>query len=430
MAAGAGTGGAGVILRFERVRPRRAGVPAAQGAAKSRREFLDRTIRALKRWKYDIVGMDEVCRRAVTLPAERRFVCLTFDGGYKDLITSAYPVLARHGVPFTVYVPTAFPDGLGEAWWLALEQVIARESRISLVIDRREQRFNIGSVAEKYQLYAFLEDWMRSLTPPDLSAAINDLCTRYSVDLAALSREALMDWDDLAKLAADPNVTIGKRDRELSGPVEPEGCRRLARNDDGQGGGARPRCTADVRHFAYPFGDRGAFRRQHVVMAEEAGFASAVSAISGIVEADGRHQPARAAAHRLGRPAAFAARHARAVVRRHLRSGHAHRAAAIRPSGRNHPADDRHRRQHPADAGHDIERSPAAGRNWQATASAPPSFPVSDHTTTSTSSAMVPSNLRVRIVMTEMWVLRSGARLARGKGRTIRGARIHSSTAS
>ena len=68
-------------------------------------------------------------------------MCLTFDGGYKDVLASAYPVLSRHGVPFTVYLPTAFPDRLGEAWWLALEQVIARESRISLVMDRKERHF-------------------------------------------------------------------------------------------------------------------------------------------------------------------------------------------------------------------------------------------------------------------------------------------------
>ena len=75
----------------------------------------------------------------------RRFVCLTFDGGYKDVMASAYPVLSKHGVPFTIYLPTAFPDGLGEAWWLALEEVIARESRISLVIERKERHFNTGA---------------------------------------------------------------------------------------------------------------------------------------------------------------------------------------------------------------------------------------------------------------------------------------------
>ena len=44
----------------------------------------DRTIRALNRWKFDLVSMDEVCRRAVTLAQPRRFACLTFDGGTKD----------------------------------------------------------------------------------------------------------------------------------------------------------------------------------------------------------------------------------------------------------------------------------------------------------------------------------------------------------
>jgi peptidoglycan/xylan/chitin deacetylase (PgdA/CDA1 family) len=44
----------------------------------------------------------------------------------------------------------------------------------------------------------------------------------------------------------------------------------------------------ELRHFAYPFGDRAAFRRQHVAMADEAGFASAASTIPGIVETEGR----------------------------------------------------------------------------------------------------------------------------------------------
>src|SRR6266481_1567615 len=202
-------GGAGVVLRFERVRPRRAARFQPFKSQEITPKFLDRTIQALKRWKFDIVSMDEVCRRAVTLASRRRFACLTFDGGYKDLVTVAYPVLSRHGVPFTVYVPTAFPDGVGEAWWLALDQIIARESRISLVIDRNERHFGTRTTAEKYHVHAFLESWLRTLPPPELSAAIKDLCKRYSVDLERLSREAALDWNDLASLAADPNVTIG-----------------------------------------------------------------------------------------------------------------------------------------------------------------------------------------------------------------------------
>ena len=284
---GRGAGGAGVVMRFERVRPRR---PARFQPLKSREitpKFLDRTIRALKRWKFDIVTIDEVCRRAVTLASPRRFVCLTFDGAYKDLIKSAYPVLSKHGVPFTVYVPTAFPDGLGEAWWLALEEVIAREDRLSLVIDNQERHFNIASTSEKYQLYEYLGGWMRSLPPPDLSSAIKDLCTRYSVGLAALSREASMDWDDLARLAADPLVTIGSA--TVNYPILSNLNDTVALREMMMGRAvAEVAFQRDVKHFAYPFGDRAAFRRQHVAMADEAGFASAASAIPGVVETAGR----------------------------------------------------------------------------------------------------------------------------------------------
>jgi peptidoglycan/xylan/chitin deacetylase (PgdA/CDA1 family) len=280
------SGGAGIILRFERVRPRRFQRFQPHKSGEITPQFLDRTIRALKRWKYDVITMDEVCRRAVTLPAANRFACLTFDGGCKDVITSAYPVLARHGVPFTVYLPTAFPDGLGEAWWLALEQLIAREERISLVIDRKERHFSARSTSDKYQTYEFLSSWMRTLPPPDLSFAINDLCKRYSVDLVALSREASMDWNDLAKLAADPLVTIGGATVNypaLSNLKEADARREIAMGK----AVAETAFHRNVRHFAYPFGDRDSWRREHVEMTQETGFASAVSAIAGVVEAKG-----------------------------------------------------------------------------------------------------------------------------------------------
>jgi peptidoglycan/xylan/chitin deacetylase (PgdA/CDA1 family) len=214
-------------------------------------------------------------------------VCLTFDGAYKDVMSSAYPVLSGHGVPFTVYVPTGFPDGVVEAWWLGLEAVIARENRVRLVIDRQERDFNIAGTSEKYHVYEFLSGWMRSLAPPDLSFAINDLCKRYSVDLAALSREAAMDWGDLEKLSADPLVTFGSA--TVNYPVLSNLKDAAALREMTMGRAvAQAAFHRDVRHFAYPFGDRASFARKHVQMAEEAGFASAASTIAGIVQAEGR----------------------------------------------------------------------------------------------------------------------------------------------
>jgi len=280
-------GGAGAILRLERVIPRRAGRFQPLKASEITPRFLDRMVRALKRWKYDFVTMDEACRRAVVLPQRRRFVCLTFDGGYKDVARAAYPILVHHRVPFTVFVPTAFPDGVGEAWWLALEKIIAKEPRLSLVIDRTERHFGIRTLAEKNDTFEFLSSWLRELTPPDLSAAINDLCKRYSVDLLALTREAMMDWEDFSKLAADPLVAIGSATVNypvLSNLRDADALREMTMGK----AVAEAAFRREVKHFAFPFGDRNSFRRAHVVMSEEAGFASAVSTISGIIDTAGR----------------------------------------------------------------------------------------------------------------------------------------------
>jgi len=280
-------GGAGVILRFERVIPRRAGRFQPLRASEITPRFLTRMVRALKRWKYDFVNMDEVCRRAVILPQRRRFVCLTFDGGYRDVARAAYPILAHYRVPFTVYVPTAFPDGVGEAWWLALERIIAKEPRLSLMIDRTERHFGIRTLAEKNETFEFLASWLRQLTPADLSAAINDLCKRYSVDLPALMREAMMDWDDFSRLAADPLVTFGCATVNypvLSNLRDADALREMTMGK----AVAEAAFHREVKHFAFPFGDRNSFRRSHVMMSEEAGFASGVSTISGIVDTAGR----------------------------------------------------------------------------------------------------------------------------------------------
>jgi len=281
------TRGAGAILRFERVRPRRKSAFQPLKAAEITPVFLDKVIRALKRWDYDIVSLDEACERAVRLAAPRRFACLTFDGASKDLIAHAYPVLAGHGVPFALYVPTGLPDRLSEAWWLALEAVIARESRISLVIDHREQRFNVFTPAEKYELFAYLSNWLRRLLPAELSVAIRDLCSRHSVDAAALTRETTMDWADIARLAADPNVTIGSATVHypvLANLRDADAAREITMGK----AVLEAALHRPVRHMAYPFGDPTTFRRSDVVSAEQAGFVSAATSIGGVVQAEGR----------------------------------------------------------------------------------------------------------------------------------------------
>jgi len=73
-----------------------------------------------------------------------------------------------------------------------------------------------------------------------------------------------------------------------SGFIEPEGRGCDARDDDGEGPLRRPPFSATSGISPIRSAIATLFRRKQVVMAAEAGFVSAASAISGIVEAEGR----------------------------------------------------------------------------------------------------------------------------------------------
>ena len=52
-------------------------------------------------------------------PVSRRYVCVTFDDGYRDNLLEAAPVLAEFGIPATIYLPSRIIDGEVSFHWYA-----------------------------------------------------------------------------------------------------------------------------------------------------------------------------------------------------------------------------------------------------------------------------------------------------------------------
>jgi len=275
--------GVGVILTLHHVRPARPDRFQPNRLLEVTPRFLEDVLCYLRSADLDLISLDEMHRRMSEGDFRQRFVCITIDDGYRDTLHWAYPILRRHEAPFAVYIPTSFPDRLGELWWLALEAVVARNTQISLLIDGREQILDCGTVAEKRELFDALYGWVRSLaTEDELRRVVRDLCARYRVDVAAFCDELCMGWDELAKLAADPLVTIGAHTvNHVMLAKVPERTARsemdMSRSVIEASLGVRP------AHLSYPVGDRTSAGPREFRIAAELGFKTAVTTRPGVL---------------------------------------------------------------------------------------------------------------------------------------------------
>ena len=275
--------GVGAILTLHHVRPPRPDQFQPNRLLEVSPSFLDDVVHYLRRADLDIVSLDEVYRRLTEQDFRRRFVCFTIDDGYRDTLQWAYPLLKKHEVPFCLYIPTSFPDRLGELWWLALEAVVARNERISLMIDGREQGFECATVAEKKHVFEQLYGWVRSLkTEDELRQVVRDLSARYRVDIAAFCDELCMNWDELARLAADPLVTIGAHtvNHVMLAKVPEEMARsemQMSRAVIEAALGQRP------DHLSYPVGDPTSAGPREFRIAAELGFKTATTTRPGVL---------------------------------------------------------------------------------------------------------------------------------------------------
>ncbi len=276
-------GGAGAILTLHHVRPPRPDRFQPNRLLEVTPSFLEDVVRYLRRSQLDLVSLDEMHRRLTERDLRRRFVCITIDDGYRDTLHWAYPILKRNEVPFAVYIPTSFPDRLGELWWLALEAVIARNERIALLINGEERGFECRTAADKRHLFEELYGYLRSLaTEEELRKVVRDLSARYQVDIADFCEELCMTWDELAKLAADPLVTIGAHtvNHVMLAKVPERSARsemEMSRSVIEASLGVRP------DHLSYPVGDKTSAGPREFRIAAELGFKTAVTTRPGVL---------------------------------------------------------------------------------------------------------------------------------------------------
>lgn len=273
-------GEVGAILMYHRVHPDRSG-PSWQ---LEQRHFRHQ-IRHLTR-NYRVLPLAEMVDALIDCrPLPPRAVAVTFDDGYRDNYTEAFPVLEELGCPATIFLTAGLLGSTETMWWDKLQYVLTR-TRLS-----RPEATRI--LTEKHGLPA--PDWqaanseelvlvLKRVPEAEKQATVDRIAADLGVDPHANLDDRMMSWDEARALVASGLVTMGSHTlthrnlkdldiaearREIS-----ESKRILERELD------RP-----IDLFAYPFGNPANDYTEEVKAAvREAGFRASFSVVLGLVE--------------------------------------------------------------------------------------------------------------------------------------------------
>jgi peptidoglycan/xylan/chitin deacetylase (PgdA/CDA1 family) len=275
--------GVGVIFMLHHVRAGRDVAFQPNRHLEITPEFLRSMVSHLRTQGIDIVTMDEVHQRLTERHFARRFACFTLDDGYRDNRDFALPVLREFDAPCTVYVASDFAEGCGRLWWIALEMVIAKATRIEVEIGGTAVRLDTTTTAAKQAAFDRLHGWLRGLPGEfDVQREMSELCKTHGIDEAAICSSLCMSWDELKGFANDPLISIGAHTIthcNLAQQTEATASHEMATS--------RARIEnvlqRPVLHFAYPYGDRIAAGTREFALARASGFKTAVTTRPGMV---------------------------------------------------------------------------------------------------------------------------------------------------
>ena len=200
----------------------------------------------------------------------RRAVVLTFDDGYRNFATQAWPLLVQYGIPATLFVPT---DGGGERFWQDALETAALHAGVEQ-LDWAQPGLSLRTPAQRVTAALQLVTALERM-PSGQEHVAASLCERLQPSPAPPDEDRdRLSWDELKALRAS-GLDIGShadRHQALTRRPEQEVAEALVSSHQALQRELGPGAYA----LSYPFGARSASVRK---AAQAAGFTCAVTGV-------------------------------------------------------------------------------------------------------------------------------------------------------
>lgn len=220
-----------------------------------------RQMEALRR-HFTVLPLAELAERARRKDLPRNGVAVTFDDGYRDNYTNAFPVLRDMGLPATIFLTTGALDENALLWHDRVFDAFHRTRKA-------EARASLETVLTR----------LRRSSPEERDLGIESLLEELGIEPGVPGGWEKLRWQDVREMASQ-GISFGAHtlDHPILTFVGEEEARRQVRE-------SKKRIEAElgspITMFAYPNGSASDFDRSTQRIVEEEGLSLAVTTVSG-----------------------------------------------------------------------------------------------------------------------------------------------------
>jgi peptidoglycan/xylan/chitin deacetylase (PgdA/CDA1 family) len=226
---------------------------------------------------FNVLSLQEALQRQKEGKLPDRAVCISFDDGYADNYSIAFPILKKWNLPATFFIATGFLNG-GRMWNDSVIEAIRIISATKLDLeDQGLGQYNIGTQEQKYQAAMSLLKRLKHLSFEQRNMHVDEIINRVGGELPV---NLMMNDKDVVEML-DAGMEIGAhtvshpiltRISEQDALIEMRDSKHYLENLTGK----------RIRYFAYPNGRPNVdYQYSHVNLVRQTGFEAAMSTAVG-----------------------------------------------------------------------------------------------------------------------------------------------------
>ncbi len=224
---------------------------------------------------FAVVTLDDIAEGRLGT-GNKHSVAITFDDGYRDNFTSAFPVLKELGIPTTIFLATGY-IGTGVMPWY--DQVcLAFKLTARARLEGDSLGWPAGSLASREQRVALLDrtlPWLRQMDDDARRKTLPALFHALGVPSSLTLPNYMLNWDEVRQMRAQKimfgahTVTHPVLSRVTAARLREEICESKKTVEQ--------KLQTEIRHFAYPFGRPTDYSEEAKRCLREHGFRTAVT---------------------------------------------------------------------------------------------------------------------------------------------------------